>query len=145
MRISQKIVSLAVSVPAVAVAVLGMAPQAQADAGQSCLDSESNCGVFYYNSGREGSFTAFRGSSVSNLSGYTFLTSGAGKGVAVKNNAASFYNASDQIATVFYSSGYGGACDTFAKFAATDRLHYTYNENASLGFGKSGVNCYKFS
>jgi len=146
MKASRKLRALAVAIPTAAAAVLGVAPLAHADAGPYCLDSESNCGVFFYNSDLKGSFTAFRGSSVSDLAGYTFLTSGSGKGQAVKNNAASFHNQSiDKIATVFFHSGYSGACDTFAPLTSGDRLHNTYNENASMGFGRSGTNCYKWN
>ena len=146
MKASRKLCSIAVAIPAAAVAVLGTAPAAHADAGPYCLNEVRNCGVFFYNSGMSGSFTAFRGSSVSNLAGYTFQTPGAGKGQAVKNNAASFNNLSiDSIATVFFSSGYAGACDTFAPLTGTDRLRNTYNENASMAFARGGVNCYKWN
>jgi hypothetical protein len=146
MQASRKTAALAVALPAALAAVLGTAPLAHADAGPYCLNEVKNCGIFFYNSGRTGSFTAFRGSSVSNLAGYTFLTSGTGKGQPVKNNAASFNNLSvDNIATVFYNSGYSGACDTFAPLTATDRLHNTYNENASLGFARGGTDCYKWN
>ncbi|MFF7973631.1 hypothetical protein [Streptomyces sp. NPDC007905] len=146
MKASRKLCSLAVAIPAAVVAVLSTAPLAHADAGPYCLNEEKNCGIFFHNSGRTGSFTAFRGSSVSNLAGYTFVTSGAGRGLPVKNNAVSFNNLSvDNIATVFYNNGYSGACDTFAPLTATDRLHNTYNENASLGFARSGTNCYKWN
>ncbi|MFD6997340.1 hypothetical protein ACFWA5_13900 [Streptomyces mirabilis] len=64
----------------------------------------------------------------------------------MKNNAASFYNESiTSTATVFYSSGYSGACDTFAALSSTNKLHNTYNENASMGFNRTGVNCYKWN
>ncbi|WP_328750787.1 peptidase inhibitor family I36 protein [Streptomyces sp. NBC_00285] len=93
-----------------------------------------------------GSHTAFTTDGVSNLAGYTFLSSGTGKGQAVKNNAASFWNASpDSIATVFYLSNFGGACDTFAPMASTDKLARTYNENASFDFDRNGSNCYKWN
>ncbi|GAA3376106.1 hypothetical protein GCM10020367_46500 [Streptomyces sannanensis] len=139
-----KSLSLAVSLPAAAVVVLGVAPQAQADAGTGCSNYSTNCGIFYYNTGFQGSRTAFRWDSVPDLAGYKFLTSGAGQGLYVKNNAASFYNSSDKLATIFYNSNYGGACDTVAAWADAYQLRNTYNENASLGFGKSGYNCYKF-
>ncbi|MFE9497333.1 hypothetical protein [Streptomyces collinus] len=146
MKASRKLCSLAAVIPAAVVAVLSTAPLAHADAGPYCLNEEKNCGIFFYNSGRTGSFTAFRGTDVPNLAGYTFLTSGAGKGRPVKNNAASFNNLSvDSIATVFYNSGYSGACDTFAPLTATDRLRNTYNENASLAFARGGTSCYKWN
>jgi hypothetical protein len=122
-----------------------MAPLAHADARETCSDHEEDCGVFYYNSNVSGSATAFNGSSVPNLAGYTFLRAGAGQGQPVKNNAASFKNLSiNHIATVFYNSNYSGACDTFAPLTYTNKLARTYNENASMGFNRSGSNCYKW-
>lgn len=145
MKASRKALSMAVAIPAAAAAVLGMAPMAHAEARATCPDWEKDCAVFYYNSNKEGSRTAFTHDGVANLAGYTFLSSGAGKGLAVKNNAASFWNASvDSIATVFYRSNYDGACDTFAPLADTNRLAKTYNENASFDFDRRGDNCYKW-
>ncbi|MEU9862260.1 peptidase inhibitor family I36 protein [Streptomyces sp. NPDC047971] len=141
--------TLAVALPTAAVLALGVAP-AQADVGIYCVDAQANCGHFYYNTGLKGSRTVFTGKSgqmgsISNLAGYTFLSSGAGQGQPVKNNAASFYNASMQVATVFYSSQYNGPCDTVAKLTSANQLVQTYNENASLGFGLIGQNCHMFN
>ena len=146
MKSTRKALSLAMAVPAAAVAVLGMAPMAHAEARETCPTWANDCALFYFNSGMSGSRTAFTDDGVSNLAGYTFLSSGAGKGQALKNNAASFWNASpDHIATVFFKSNYGGACDTFAPMASTDRLAKTYNENASFDFSRNGTNCYKWN
>lgn len=145
MKASRKALSAALAIPAAAVAVLGMAPMAHAESRENCPDWEKDCAVFYFNSNNQGSHTAFTRDGVANLAGYTFLSSGAGKGQPVKNNAASFWNASvDSIATVFFNSNYGGACDTFAPLADADRLARTYNENASFDFDRRGTNCYKW-
>ncbi|MCX4957863.1 peptidase inhibitor family I36 protein [Streptomyces virginiae] len=70
----------------------------------------------------------------------------AGYGQPVKNNAASFYNGSMQKATVFYNSGFAGACDAVASLTNVYKLNKTYNQNASLGFGsRTGSNCYMFN
>ncbi|MDF3144977.1 MULTISPECIES: hypothetical protein [unclassified Streptomyces] len=145
MKASRKARSAAIAIPAAAVAVLGMAPMAHAEARPTCPDWEKDCAVFYYNSDKQGSRTAFTHDGVSNLTGYTFLSSGNGKGLPVKNGAASFWNASvGSIATVFIRSNYGGACDTFAPLADTKKLAKTYNENASFDFDRNGDNYYKW-
>lgn len=141
--------SVSIAIPALAALGFGAVP-ANADVGIYCNNYQDNCGSFYYNSNLSGSRTTFTGAggqlgSIPDLGPYKFLSSGTGQGQPVKNNAASFYNGSFQITTVFFNSNYGGPCDTFAAHASTNQLRYTYNENASLGFGRSGVNCYKFN
>ncbi|MFJ4771674.1 hypothetical protein ACIP88_21620 [Streptomyces uncialis] len=145
MRAFRKSISLALAIPAAVTVVLGMAPQAQADAGTGCPNWEYDCGEFYFNSHQTGSRVVFRGTNVPDLAGYHFLTSGAGKGQLVKNNAASFHNASVRDAAVFFNSGYTGPCDSFAKRTGTARLKNTYNDNASLRFGAAPSNCHRFS
>ncbi|MEV7441891.1 hypothetical protein AB0O22_12150 [Streptomyces sp. NPDC091204] len=140
--------AMAVALPAAAALAFSVSP-AQAGVGITCT-GEANCGTFYYNSGLSGSRTTFTGSggingSISDLAGYKFLDSGAGKGTPVKNGAASFYNGSPTPTTIFFNSGYNGACDTVAPYTNANRLANTYNNNAALAFGASGSNCYKFN
>lgn len=97
----------------------------------------------FYNSNRAGSSTYFD-ANVSDLAGYTFLTSGSGQGSAVKNGAASALNDSPGIVTVYYNSGYVGACDTLAAYAISDKLHNTYNEDASFRWDYTRSDCYNF-
>ncbi|MFD5188280.1 hypothetical protein ACFWMU_08965 [Streptomyces sp. NPDC058357] len=89
---------------------------------------------------------------MSNFAGYTFLGSGNGKGLAVKNNAASAslvsYPADEVNAAIFFNSGYGGACDFMyghgdGSFTSVKQLGPTYNNNASFYFtgGGPGSNC----
>ncbi|MFD9508854.1 peptidase inhibitor family I36 protein [Streptomyces mirabilis] len=121
-----------------------MAPQALASSGSGC-GGDFNCLRLFYNSNRSGSSTYFWGSNVSDLASYTFLTSGTGKGLVVKNNAASALNDSPYPATVFYNSNYGGACDTLTAYAIADRLHNTYNNDASFKLNYSSSACYTFN
>ncbi|KOX35755.1 MULTISPECIES: peptidase inhibitor family I36 protein [unclassified Streptomyces] len=141
--------SASMAIPAVVVIGFGAAP-AQADTGLYCDNYYDNCGAFYFNSNTSGSHIVFTGlkgqqGSIPDLAPYKFLGPGNGKGQSVKNNAASFYNGSFQITTVFFNSNYSGPCDSFEPHATAKQLRNTYNENASLGFGRSGVNCYKFN
>ncbi|QDY77572.1 hypothetical protein [Streptomyces qinzhouensis] len=141
--------ALAVALPVAAVLSFGVTP-AQADVGIYCVDSDANCGTFYYNSGLTGSrttFTGFRGTdgSIWDLASYKFLSSGNGQGLSVKNNAASFYNGSMQSATIFFNSGFEGPCDTVAALTNVNRLANTYNDNASLAFGRYVQNCHIFN
>ncbi|MFD9769039.1 peptidase inhibitor family I36 protein [[Kitasatospora] papulosa] len=145
MAFSRARVIAALSVPVTAATLLVAAPSASAAAGSSCdLSAGTGCLRLYYNSNRQGSSTYFYGSNVSNFASYTFLTSGAGKGVTVKNNAASAINDANSSTTIFYNSNYSGACDTLTFYAIADQLRNTYNNNASFKFDTSGSSCYKF-
>ncbi|MEU0133461.1 hypothetical protein ABZ172_05395 [Streptomyces sp. NPDC006296] len=135
----------ALSVPLTAATLLVAAPTANAAAGSSCdLSSGTGCLRIFYNSNRQGSSTYFYGSNVSNFANYTFLTSGAGKGLTVKNNAAAAINDASSSTTIFFNSNYGGACDTLTYYAIADQLRNTYNNNASFKFDYSASSCYKF-
>ncbi|MGI5050575.1 peptidase inhibitor family I36 protein [Streptomyces sp. JAC18] len=145
MAFSRARVIAALSVPVTAATLLVAAPSASAAAGASCdASAGTGCLRLYYNSNRQGSSTYFYGSNVSNFASYTFLMSGAGKGVTVKNNAASAINDANSSTTIFYNSNYGGACDTLTFYAIADQLRNTYNNNASFKFDTSGSSCYKF-
>jgi hypothetical protein len=129
--------------------VLGSAPQSQAYASVSCPTYETYCMNFYYNSGLSGSFTVFVGFDHYSLNDYKFLTTGSGKGLYVKNNAASAVNNSRYDLNIYFNSGLAGACDSIPPFGDTnsgpnDRLVNTYNNNASFGYGRYNGNCYKF-
>lgn len=74
-----------------------------------------------------------RSLAISNLAGYTFLGRGAGKGQAVKNNAAagSNNNGNPIYVNVWYNSGFKGARDGIRP-ATTRNLAATKNDDASL-------------
>ncbi|MGW1776817.1 peptidase inhibitor family I36 protein [Streptomyces sp. NPDC002104] len=143
--------TLAVALPVAAAVAFTVTPAQAGGVGIYCNDWDANCGTFYYNSGSDGgSRITFTGRSgwdgeIADLAGYKFLDNGAGKGQNVKNNAGGFYNGSMQKATVFFRSGFVGACDTVPSVSRAYKLVNTYNDNASLGFGsRTGVNCYNF-
>ncbi len=88
---------------------------------------------FFYNSQEYGygSVSDFW-NAVSNLSGYKFLGTGAGKGQYVKNNAAAVYNADPDVkARVYYNSNYSGKYDTIDQNWKGNLLVALKNENAS--------------
>jgi hypothetical protein len=149
MRLRRKFAALGLTAAATAGLVLGTAPQSQAYASLTCPNSETYCMVFYYNSGTAGSRTVFVGFDHYSLNGYTFLGDGAGKGQAVKNNAASAINLAPYNLVIYYNSNLAGACDAIPAFKSTDngpggRLQKTYNNNASFGYGRYDGDCYKF-
>lgn len=145
MIFSRARIAAALSVPLTAATLLVAAPPASAASGTYCdLSAGTGCLRLYYNTNRQGSSTYFYGSNVSNFASYTFLTSGAGKGLSVKNNAAAAANDANSSTTIFYNSNYGGACDTVSLYSNADQLHNTYNNNASFKFNYSRSDCYKF-
>ena len=113
------------------------------------------CLVFYYNSNFKGSAANFVGyGKINNLADYTFATSGSGKGLSVKNHAASAFfiaKTADETAAIYFSSNQGGSCDELwaqgSKQAQANQLRNTYNNNASLkifdGSQAAGI-CYQF-
>ncbi|GAA1940464.1 peptidase inhibitor family I36 protein [Kitasatospora viridis] len=110
------------------------------------------CLTLFYNSDFGGAYLDFShsgaDSGIYNLANYTFVNNGgAGSGQSVKNNAASaqgeFYG-SGYSATIFYNSGYGGACETLmagqnAGAVQVPRLGATYNNDASVYFYETGT------
>ncbi|MET7288401.1 hypothetical protein [Streptomyces sp. NPDC005573] len=141
----RRAISISATPLAAAIAlVIPTAGIASASADISCVSAgHDGCLRLSYNSNEEGSQTYFN-TNVSDLAGYTFLTSGSGKGTSVKNNAASAANFSPGIVTIYYNSGYVGACDTLSDWAISDKLHYTYNEDASFRWDYTRSDCYNF-
>ncbi|MER6994601.1 hypothetical protein [Streptomyces sp. NPDC000410] len=155
MSVGRRIAVTVAGLATIAGAGLATAPTAAA---ASCAPSQP-CLWLFYNSENKGShFLTTK--SISNLAGYTFTTAGAGKGLTVKNNAASanfradnnFYTSSGSI---FYSSGYNGPCEKLESMengiVFAPRLVRTYNENASVkllaGYSNVGnhpKNCYNW-
>ncbi|MFJ9472910.1 peptidase inhibitor family I36 protein [Streptomyces caniferus] len=118
-----------------AAAALGAAllvPALATTAQASASDCQQNSFCFFYNSNEQGSHNALR-SSVSNLAGYTFTSSGNGQGKSVKNNAASAVSNVCMSVTVFYNSNYSGPNDLF-NYRNAGNLSNTYNNNASVKF-----------
>ncbi len=144
---SKKILGLA-ALPAAAVMVLAVAPQAMAqpsNESQYCdAPAEGGCLRLSFNSNEEGSQTYVWAPNIPDLAPYSFLSLGGGQGYSLKNNAASAANFSETSTTIFYNSNYGGSCDTLSYEAYTNKLHYTYNEDASVRFDYGKSSCYQF-
>lgn len=116
------------------------APAQAATARNGVCETGEFC--YYYNSDHAGSLSDFSGS-VSDLgatqpSCYDFKSAGNGKGVCVKNNAASVWNRTGGGVTVFFNSGYGGAEQTVAAGGKVNLNSTLKNQNASHRFGGGG-------
>ncbi|ANZ35858.1 hypothetical protein BBK82_06935 [Lentzea guizhouensis] len=103
------------------------------EAGEFCL---------YYNSDHAGSVSDFT-SSVPDYgdeqpSCYDFKGAGNGKGLCVKNEAASVWNRTSGPVTVYFNSGYAGPRQTIAAGGKVNLNSDLKNENAAHKFGDGG-------
>ncbi|NNM48018.1 SpoIID/LytB domain-containing protein [Knoellia koreensis] len=120
---------------AVAAPVVAVSPALAASRDGKCESSEF---CLYYNSNQQGSVSDFRGS-ISDYgdkqpSCYDFKGRGAGRGLCVKNHAASVWNRSGKTVRVYFNSGYSGAFQDF-KPGARGNLNATLkNDNAAHRF-----------
>jgi hypothetical protein len=127
--------ALTVAASAVALAVVPLAAAAPASA--AARDGVCNSGEFcyYYNSDEAGSVSDFAGSiadyGTTQPSCYDFKGAGNGKGLCVKNNAASVWNRTGHTVRVFYNSDYAGAHQDFAAGAKGNLNSTLKNNNAS--------------
>ncbi|MBO2457983.1 CHAP domain-containing protein [Actinomadura violacea] len=90
---------------------------------------------YYYNSNEAGSISDFTTSigdyGTTQPSCYDFKGAGNGKGLCVKNNAASVWNRTSHTVRVYYNSNYGGAHQDFAAGAKGNLNSTLKNNNAS--------------
>lgn len=105
----------------------------------SCEDGEF---CLYYNSDQAGSVSDFA-TSVSDYgdeqpSCYDFKGAGNGKGLCVKNEAASVWNRTDSKVTVYFNSGYAGPSQTIAANSKANLNSTLKNENASHKLNDGG-------
>ncbi|AKU15622.1 phage tail tip lysozyme [Luteipulveratus mongoliensis] len=111
-----------------------IAPSAAQAAGRDGVcDSGEFC--YYYNSNQAGSISDFTGDiadyGATQPSCYDFKGAGAGKGLCVKNNAASVWNKSSKPVTVYFNSDYGGSSQTIAAGTKANLNSTLKNNNAS--------------
>ena len=122
---------------ALAASTLGAAGSASAAGRDGVCDSGEFC--YYFNSDQAGSVSDFTGSvadyGTAQPDCYDFKGAGNGKGLCVKNNAASVWNRSSVPVRVYFNSSYGGTYQEIP--AGTKRnLNTTLkNNNASHKFG----------
>ncbi len=124
---------------AVATATLGFALPASAAARDGVCDSGEFC--YYYNSDNEGSISDFTASvddyGAEQPSCYDFKGAGSGKGLCVKNEAASVWNRSDVTVRVYFNSNFAGSYQDFAAGAKGNLNATLKNNNASHQFSPS--------
>ncbi|MET9631252.1 peptidase inhibitor family I36 protein [Lentzea sp. NPDC006480] len=104
-----------------------------------CEDGEF---CLYYNSNQAGSISDFN-TSISDYgdeqpSCYEFKSDGNGKGLCVKNEAASVWNRTDNKVTVYFNSGYAGPSQTIAANSKANLNSDLKNENASHKLNDGG-------
>ncbi|MCM2411034.1 peptidase inhibitor family I36 protein [Streptomyces sp. RKAG290] len=134
MNIQRKLTAGAISVAAIACAVLGASPASATGQG-SCDDTVDAC--LYYNSNYAGpKYGDSRGStsSVHNYSG-TFSN-----GYAVKNNAASVKNLNfNYNVRIYYNSNFGGPSQLIKRDTSANLNATLKNNNASQCFDTFNV------
>ncbi|WP_084599363.1 SpoIID/LytB domain-containing protein [Actinoplanes subtropicus] len=124
-------------------ALLGVvvAPGAASAAGRDgTCDSGEFC--YYYNSNEAGSVSDFTDSEddygATQPTCYEFKGAGAGKGLCVKNNAASVWNRTGKTVRVYFNSNFAGASQDFAAGAKGNLDATLKNNNASHEFLTGG-------
>ena len=142
-------VAIAVATPALASSAAPPAPSrasatAVAAAAAKARNGVCDAGEFclYFNSGQKGSVSDFA-TSVADYGAtqpdcFEFRGKGAGKGVCVKNNAASVWNRTSKTVRVYYNSNYGGAHQDFTSGAKGNLNSTLKNQDASHRIGPSG-------
>ncbi|CNF46514.1 Peptidase family M23 [Mycobacterium tuberculosis] len=134
-----KILTLATAAAAVGGTAAALAAPASAAARNGVCESGEFC--YYYNSNNAGSVSDFTGS-VANYgttqpSCYDFKGPGNGKGLCIKNEAASVWNRSSKTVRVYYNSNYGGTYQDFKAGAKGNLNSSLKNQNASHQFSPS--------
>ena len=117
------------AVPA-CIAVVGTVLPAHAAGKDGRCESREGC--LYYNGNRGGSFIDYFYED-GDFAGDRFLSAGAGKGQAVKNNAASAWNRDGVRMRVYYNENFSGPYDEIPAGQA-ENLVNTWNDNASLNW-----------
>ena len=120
-----------------AVVVLAASVAFPSPASAAARDGRCNSGEFcyYFNSNQAGSVSDFADSlddyGTTQPTCYEFRGAGAGKGICVKNNAASVWNRSAKTVRVYFNSNFAGAHQDFAPGAKGNLSATLKNNNAS--------------
>ncbi|MFB4303106.1 SpoIID/LytB domain-containing protein [Actinomadura sp. NTSP31] len=127
----------AIGILAAAVTVLGGAVAVAGPASAAGRDGVCDSGEFcyYFNSNEAGSISDFTSSmddyGTTQPTCYEFKGAGSGKGVCVKNNAASVWNRTSHTVRVYFNSNYAGSYQDFAAGAKGNLNSTLKNNNAS--------------
>jgi surface antigen len=132
----RKTLTVAGAALAIATSVLTSGTPALAASRDGRCDSGEFC--LYYNSNQAGSVSDFTGSidnyGATQPSCYEFKGAGNGRGLCVKNNAASVWNRTSKTVRVYYNSNFAGAHQDFAPGAKANLNATLKNNNASHEF-----------
>ncbi|MET7667369.1 peptidase inhibitor family I36 protein [Micromonospora luteifusca] len=124
---------------AMTTSILTVASPAQAAARDGVCDSGEFC--YYYNSGNAGSISDFTTSiddyGTTQPTCYDFKGAGAGKGLCIKNEAASVWNRTSKTVKVYFNSNFAGSTQSFAAGAKGNLNATLKNNNASHDIGGS--------
>lgn len=141
MKVLTKVLTVATAAIALVAPALVLATPAAAAGRDGVCNSGEFC--LYFNSDQQGSVSDFTGSiadyGATQPGCYEFKGAGNGKGLCVKNNAASVWNRTSGPVTVYYNSGYGGASQGIAAGNQANLNATLKNENASHKFGTSST------
>ncbi|MFI5836627.1 peptidase inhibitor family I36 protein [Micromonospora sp. NPDC051300] len=122
---------------AMTTSILIVATPASAASRNGVCDSGEFC--YYYNSDQAGSLSDFTTSiddyGTTQPTCYEFKGTGNGKGLCVKNNAASVWNRTNKTVRVYYNSNFAGATQDFASGAKGNLNATLKNNNASHDIG----------
>jgi hypothetical protein len=123
--------------------LLSSGSPASAASRDGVCDSGEFC--YYFNSDEAGSVSDFTDSlddyGTTQPSCYEFRGAGNGKGVCVKNNAASVWNRTSQTVRVYFNSNFAGASQDFAPGAKGNLNATLKNNNASHQLLSTSTSC----
>jgi peptidoglycan hydrolase-like amidase len=133
MSIPKRVFSILAVVVSVFAGVMVVAGPASAAVRDGVCDSGEFC--YYFNSGEAGSISDFTDSlddyGTTQPTCYEFKGTGNGKGVCIKNNAASVWNRTSKTVRVYFNSNFAGASQDFAPGAKGNLNATLKNNNAS--------------
>ncbi|MEU7798742.1 peptidase inhibitor family I36 protein [Micromonospora arborensis] len=141
MTILKRVPGILAVLAAVLVGVAVAPGAASAAERDGTCDSGEFC--YYYNSNQAGSISDFTDSQddygTTQPSCYEFKGAGSGKGLCVKNNAASVWNRTSKTVRVYFNSNFAGATQDFAAGAKGNLNATLKNNNASHELLTGGV------
>jgi len=116
-------------VPAIIIALAGLGAAPQAEAATACPVSQF---CYYYSANMQGSMKGYRGTV--QVLAETFESAGAGQGQAVRNNAHSVCNNTNQQVKVYVYPSFYGDYQTIPAYTCTNLNRPVLNNEASHQF-----------
>lgn len=136
----RRIATSLVATLGLAATLVAAAPAANAGARDGVCESGEFC--LYYGLGLSGSRVDLVNSQRDYGSGadcIRFVSAGTGRNECVKNNAASVWNRTGKVVTVFYNADFGGVMDNIPEGAQVNLNDNVRNDNASQIIGDASL------